>query len=341
MLSSPKGVVVALGNFDGVHLGHRAVIRRAKEEARARSMRLLAATFDPHPQAIVGGRRRGDSLMVGNSLGPFLLTPLEVKKEELIRLGVDEVRVIRFDSDLARKSPRSFVLEVLVGVLGAAVVVVGENFRFGYKASGGFSDLDSCMREAGGEAIAVPTLKIPGDASTPHEKSGEIVSSTKIRALLASGEVHEASTLLGRPYSLRGRVVAGEGRGRTLGFPTANVVPIDTRSLVPGRGVYAGRVCVYPLEEEGESSNVREYGACTNVGLAPTFAKERASRQEILVEAHLLDYDLGPGALYGKVLDVTFVERIRAEKRFLRVEDLKEQIARDVHEARRVLRKDA
>jgi len=295
-------VVVALGNFDGVHLGHQVVVRRAVEEARSRGMRAVAVTFDPHPRAVL---RPGSE--------PKLLTVLEVRKELLLGCGVDEVRVLRFDLDLSKKCPGDFVREVLVGELGAGVVVVGENFRFGYKASGDVKDLDRHMRDAGGEAYAVPTYVL-GEAAG----SGEAINSTRIRMLLHDGEAREAARLLGRPYSLRGVVVEGDKRGHALGFPTANVLP-GAVALVPGRGVYAGHVRV------GEE----RYGACTNVGVAPTF-----ERRESRVEAYLLDYE---GDLYGEVIDVTFEERLRPEKQFSGVYELKEQIARDVAEARRVV----
>lgn len=291
-----RGVVVALGNFDGVHLGHRAVVRRAVEEARARGVRSVAATFDPHPRAVL---RPGEE--------PGLLTIPEVREELLLGCGVDEVRRIPFDLDLSRKSPEGFVRDVLVGELGAGVVVVGENFRFGHKAAGDFGELRRSMRESGGDAVAVPILAL-----------GEGVNSSRIRGLIAEGAVREAAALLGRPYSLRGEVVVGDRRGRTIGFPTANVLP-DPRALVPGLGVYAGHVTV------GDA----RYGACTNVGVAPTF-----DRRERRVEAHLLDYE---GDLYGATVDVSFVERLRPEKRFSGIEDLKAQIARDVEGARRVL----
>lgn len=294
--------VVALGNFDGVHLGHQVVVRRAVGEARARGLRAVAATFDPHPRAVL---RPGSE--------PKLLTVLEVREELMLGCGVDEVRVIRFDLELSKKSPQDFVREVLVGELGAGVVVVGENFRFGYKAAGDVGDLERHMREVGGEAYAVPTYVL-GEAAGP----GEAINSTGIRALLHDGEAREAARLLGRPYSLRGVVVEGDRRGRTLGFPTANVLP-DAAALVPGRGVYAGHVRV------GEE----RYGACTNVGVAPTF-----ERRESRIEAYLLGYE---GDLYGEVVDVTFEERLRPEKRFSDVEELKEQIVRDVAEARRVV----
>ena len=291
-----------MGNFDGVHLGHQVVVRRVVEEARSRGMRAVAVTFDPHPWAIL---RPGSE--------PKLLTVLEVREELLLGCGVDEVRVLRFDLELSKKSPGDFVREVLVGELGAGVVVVGENFRFGYKASGDVKDLDRHMRDAGGEAYAVPTYVL-GEAVG----SGEAINSTRIRMLLHDGEVREAARLLGRPYSLRGVVVEGDKRGHALGFPTANVLP-GAVALVPGRGVYAGHVRV------GEE----RYGACTNVGVAPTF-----ERRESRVEAYLLDYE---GDLYGEVIDVTFEERLRPEKQFSGVYELKEQIARDVAEARRVV----
>jgi riboflavin kinase/FMN adenylyltransferase len=294
--------VVALGNFDGVHLGHQVVVRRAVEKARSRGMRAVAVTFDPHPRSVL---RPGSE--------PKLLTVLEVREELLLGCGVDEVRVLRFDLDLSKKSPGDFVREVLVGELGAGVVVVGENFRFGYKASGDVKDLDRHMRDAGGEAYAVPTYVL-GEAAG----SGEAINSTRIRMLLHDGEAREAARLLGRPYSLRGVVVEGDKRGHALGFPTANVLP-GAVALVPGRGVYAGHVRV------GEE----RYGACTNVGVAPTF-----ERRESRVEAYLLDYD---GDLYGEVIDVTFEERLRPEKQFSGVYELKEQIARDVAEARRAV----
>ena len=291
-----------MGNFDGVHLGHQVVVRRAVEEARSRGMRAVAVTFDPHPRSVL---RPGSE--------PKLLTVLEVREELLLGCGVDEVRVLRFDLDLSKKSPGDFVREVLVGELGAGVVVVGENFRFGYKASGDVKDLDRHMRDAGGEAYAVPTYVL-GEAAG----SGEAINSTRIRMLLHDGEAREAARLLGRPYSLRGVVVEGDKRGHALGFPTANVLP-GAVALVPGRGVYAGHVRV------GEE----RYGACTNVGVAPTF-----ERRESRVEAYLLDYE---GDLYGEVIDVTFEERLRPEKQFSGVYELKEQIARDVAEARRVV----
>ena len=288
---------MALGNFDGVHLGHQAVMRRAVEEGRRRGARVVAATFDPHPRAILGPR-----------VQPKLLTTLELRREALLRYGADEVRVIRFDLELSKKSPEEFVRDVLVGEIGAEAVVVGENFRFGHRAAGDVAELERLMRSYGAEVFAVAVEDEAG-------KGG--ISSTRIRELVAQGEVGLAASLLGRPYVLRGEVAVGDRRGRILGFPTANVVP-DQAVVVPARGVYAGFVRV------GKAL----YPACTNVGLAPTF-----ERGESRVEAYLIDFE---GDLYGRVVDVSFVRRIRPEKRFSGVEELKEQIARDVEAARRI-----
>jgi riboflavin kinase/FMN adenylyltransferase len=292
-----KNSVVALGNFDGVHLGHQAVVRRAVEEGRRRGTKVVAATFEPHPRAV---------LAPGSE--PRLLTTLAMRREELLGYGVDEVWAIRFDETLSKKSPEEFVRDVLVGGIGASAVVVGENFRFGHRAAGDFRELERLMRGFGGEAYAVPVRSEDGEAP---------ISSTRIRRLVGEGEVAEAAKLLGRPYVLRGEVVMGDKRGRTIGFPTANVLA-DPALVVPARGVYAGFVRV------GKDT----YAACTNIGVAPTF-----ERRESRVEAYLLGFE---GNLYGREVDVSFLQRIREEKRFSGVEELKTQISRDVEAARRI-----
>jgi riboflavin kinase / FMN adenylyltransferase len=290
-----RPVVVALGNFDGVHLGHQAVLERAAEEARKLGGSVVAATFWPHPRSVIG-----------NGEPPGLLTSMEMRREALLRYGAEEVREVRFDRELSKKSPEEFVRDVLVGEMGAGAVVVGENFRFGHRAAGDFGYLRRLMREFGGEAYAVEVRGSRGE-----------ISSTRIRTLLTEGEVSDAARLLGRPYAVRGVVVVGDRRGRTIGFPTANVRP-DEEVIVPARGVYACRVRV------GDDT----YAACTNVGVAPTF-----ERGESRIEAYLLDFE---GDLYGETVDVTFLERIRGERRFSGVDELKDQIGRDVEEARRI-----
>ncbi|AHY46704.1 ribF: riboflavin biosynthesis protein RibF [Rubrobacter radiotolerans] len=293
-----KGRSVALGNFDGVHLGHRSVLERAREEGRKRGLQAVAATFDPHPRAIL----RPES-------APKLLTDIETRRRLLLEAGMDDVVVVPFDRDLSTETPEEFVLSVLVGKLRAQVVVVGENFRFGYRASGDLSDLRRIMRQRGGEAFGVGVRR----------EDEEEISSTRIREALLGGRVAEASRLLGRPYEVPGHVVPGDRRGRTIGFPTANVLP-PKDLLVPARGVYA---CCVTLGGE-------VYPACVNVGVAPTFG-ERESR----IEAHLLDFE---GDIYGEKVSVEFVERIRKEKRFGDVEELVAQIRRDVEEAGEILR---
>jgi riboflavin kinase/FMN adenylyltransferase len=291
------GVVAALGNFDGVHLGHQAVLQRAVKEGRRRGARVVAATFDPHPRSVLGP-----------GVQPKLLTTLKLRREALLRYGADEVRAIRFDEELSSKSPEEFVRDVLVGEIEAKAVVVGKNFRFGHRAAGDVEDLSRLMRSFGGRAYAVAVRSGAGE--------GEI-SSTRIRGLIAEGEVGEAAELLGRPYVLRGEVIVGDRRGSSIGFPTANIIP-DPAVVVPGRGVYGGFVRV------GKAV----HPACTNVGVAPTFG-----RGESRIEAYLIDFE---GDLYGRVVDVSFGRRIRPEKRFSSVDELKKQITQDVEEARQI-----
>lgn len=272
-------------------MGHQAVLRRAVEEGARTERKVVAATFDPHPRTVL---RPGEA--------PGLLTTLELRREALLRYGAQEVFVIEFDEELSRKDPEEFVREVLVGRLGAGTVVVGQNFRFGHRAVGDIGELERLMRSYGGVALGVPLKE---------------VNSTHIRRLISAGEVGEAARLLGRSYVLRGEVAVGDKRGRTIGFPTANVVP-DPAVLIPARGVYAGFARV----------GKHEYAACTNVGIAPTFG-----RGESKVESYLLDFE---GDLYGETVDVSFARRIRSEKRFSGIDELKAQIVQDVEKARRI-----
>jgi riboflavin kinase/FMN adenylyltransferase len=269
---------IAVGEFDGVHLGHRAVIAGSD----------TVLTFEPHPLVVV----RPEA-------APRLLTSLEVKIELISELGVQELVVIPFDQGFAHQSPQEFVEHVLVDQLGAEHVSVGENFRFGHRAAG-----DTAMLAADGrfETRVVPLV----------EADGEVISSSRIRALVAGGDVESAARLLGARFRLRGEVVSGDRRGRTLGFPTANIVP-DELLVCPGHGVYAARIGARP--------------AAVNVGVRPTFGTGRA----VLVEAFLLDFD---GDLYGEVLTVEFVARLRGERRFDSVETLVEQMRRDVERTR-------
>jgi riboflavin kinase / FMN adenylyltransferase len=276
--AEPRPRRLAVGEFDGVHLGHREVIRGSD----------TVLTFEPHPLQVI----RPEA-------APKLLTSLEVKAELIGQLGVDELVVIPFDRSFAAQSPESFVDEVLVERLGATHVAVGENFRFGHRAAG---DAETLAADTRFETRVVPLVEV----------EGEIVSSSHIRALVQAGDVAGAARMLGSPFQLRGEVVRGDRRGRELGFPTANLVP-DEALVCPGHGVYVARA--------GDAC------AAVSVGVRPTFGTGRG----VLVEAYLLDRDV---ELYGRLLRVEFLERLRGERRFASVEALVEQMQRDVERTR-------
>src|SRR5919106_2635292 len=269
---------VAIGTFDGVHVGHREVIDGAD----------TVLTFDPHPLEILHP-----------AAAPKLIMPFKVKRDVIDGLGVEELVVIPFDKEFASISAEDFVSKVLVERLGADRVSVGENFRFGAKAKG-----DPAMLEARDEfeTRIVPLVEV----------DGETVSSSRIRALVAAGEMEEAHRCLGAPFMLEGPVVEGDRRGRELGFPTANLVP-DDRLVSPGHGVYAAFANGHP--------------AAVNIGVRPTFETGRG----VLIEAYLIDHEED---LYGQNLRIAFVSRLRGERRFASVEELIAQMHRDVEEAR-------
>jgi riboflavin kinase / FMN adenylyltransferase len=272
---------VAVGSFDGVHLGHREVIRGSDS----------VLTFEPHPSAVVAPQHT-----------PKLLTSLEVKAELIEELGVDELIVIPFDAEFAKRSAQEFIDEVLVGALDATHVSVGENFRFGNRAKG---DPRMLAEDERFSTRVMPLLEV----------EGEIVSSSHIRGLVLAGEVAQADRFLGSPFQLRGEVVHGDRRGRELGFPTANLIPDDTL-VCPGHGVYA---CL----ADGRP-------AAVNVGVRPTFVTGRGE----LIEAYILDFE---GDLYGRQLRLEFLARLRGERRFQSAEELIEQMRRDVIEAREIV----
>jgi riboflavin kinase / FMN adenylyltransferase len=271
---------VAIGTFDGVHLGHREVIRDSD----------TVVTFDPHPLAVINP-----------SALPKLLTPFGIKRDLIAGLGVAELVVVPFDSELASRSAEWFVEEVLVRRLRAERVSVGENFRFGKAAKG---DPELLRSRTEFETREVPLVEV----------AGETVSSSHVRGLIAAGEVSRAREFLGGPFLLENEVVPGDRRGRELGVPTANLVP-DGDLVCPGHGVYAAWAHGHP--------------AAVNVGVRPTFETGRG----LLVEAHLVDFE---GDLYGQTLRIAFLERLRGERRFESVDALVEQMQRDVEQARRI-----
>ena len=292
---SPSAVTI--GNFDGVHRGHQVLLRRAVDAAHDRGVRSVAITFEPHPAAVL---RPGSE--------PPRLQTLEDRVAELGNAGVDLVLVLPFTEELAALSPQAFVHRVLVDRLQAVRVVVGTNFRFGHRAAG---DVVTLVEE--GEVHGFGT-----EAVTILELDGIPLSSSAVRARLAEGDIDWVTRALGRPHHLPGTVVPGDGRGRTIGVPTANLdVPGDL--VVPPNGVYAGHV-----RHAGE-----RFAAVTNVGVRPTF--DGAART---VETHLLDVDLD---LYGRSVDVTFEHRLRGEQRFDGPEQLVARIRTDIDEARVLL----
>jgi riboflavin kinase/FMN adenylyltransferase len=292
-----SGSVVAIGNFDGVHLGHQALFAHAGKLARQEGVPALALTFDPHP-----GR------FFSPELAPPLITTEEQKLRQLERCGLDIVVVQRFDREFAKLKPDQFIREVLVRHLSARHVVVGQGFVFGRHRAGNLATLGTLGREC-------------GFATHGHDlvrASGIPISSTKVREFVLMGRMRGAKALLGREFEVIGTVVTGAGKGRTIGIPTANLEP-DTE-LIPGRGVYAGRAMV-----GGEF-----YPSVINVGTAPTV---RTSTQ-MIIEAHLLDFS---GDLVGERLSVTFTQRLRSEERFSSIEELVAAIQRDIDSARQIL----
>jgi riboflavin kinase/FMN adenylyltransferase len=281
----PRPRRVAVGTFDGVHRGHREVIAGAD----------TVLTFDPHPTAVI---QPGAT--------PRLLTD-PIRKARLIgSLGVEELVVIPFDREFASRSAQQFVDDVLVGALGATHVSVGENFRFGNKAKG---DTELLRADDRFQTRVVQLLEL----------DGEIVSSSHIRGLVLGGAVEYAGQLLGDPFTMTGIVVHGDERGRTLGYPTANLIP-DPAYVTPGHGVYAAVATI-----DGGA----RYPAAVSVGVRPTFVTGRGE----LIEAYLLDFE---GDLYDTRLELAFLKRLRGEKRFDSVAALVDQMALDVQSAREI-----
>jgi len=288
--------VVALGAFDGIHLAHQKILATARTRARALGLRALACTFDPHPLTVLQPER-----------APAPITELAENLARIAEQGLDTAVVIVFTREFSLLEAEAFVKDVLVGRLKAREVVVGFNHTFGRGARGNARLLAELGPQYGFVAHVIPPLVVDGVA----------VSSSGIRQALAAGDVARARKFLGHPYTVRGRVLRGKGRGRQLGFPTANLKP--ERELIVPAGVYAGRA-----SWEGGRA-----GAVVNVGIRPTFGEG-----EYWVEAYLLDF---AGDLYDSLLVLEFEERIRPEQKFPDVEALRAQVASDVATAARLL----
>lgn len=305
-----NGRVVTIGAFDGVHMGHRELLRLVHELADARDLPATVLTFDRHPAEIV----RPD-------LAPPLLTDVEHKLELLAETGmVDETVVLTFDQARSRESAEEFVSSVLAEMLAARVIVVGADFHFGYRRRGNVALLQQMGADLGFEALSlglVGPADASGDDSLPF-------SSTRVRSLIGDGNVAAAAHILGRDHEVRGLVESGDRRGRALGFPTANVA-IDGRVCLPSDGVYAGRL---------RTAEETELPAAISLGRRPTFYEEGGRR---LLEAHALDWD---GDLYGQRVGVTFSGRLRGQLRFEGPDaeaQLIEQMQRDITNAREAL----
>jgi riboflavin kinase / FMN adenylyltransferase len=291
---TPRPRAVAIGTFDGVHVGHRAVIAEAVHYARQHGLTSTVLTFDHHPLSVVDPAR-----------SPRLLTPLKLKAELIAELGIDELVVLRFDDEVATLDPPSFC-RLLVERLEARAVAVGENFTFAAGGSGTAATLKTCGSRSGFETIVVPLVAT----------GGRPMSSSRIRDLLQEGRLDEARELLGRPPRSVGVVVHGFKRGQQLGFPTANV-EAETGTMFPGRGVYAARVLV----------NGSWYRAAVNVGHNPTFLHHGDETGIVHVEAFLVSFS---GDIYGAEIRLDFVAKIRDERSFEFVDDLVAQMHRDV-----------
>ena len=307
-----KGCILTIGNFDGVHLGHQEILTTAKKMAVRKQTELAAITFDPHPVAILQPER-----------SPGVLTPLELKTCFLAELGVDRLFVLKSTRRLLSLSPQDFIERFLVKNIQPSVVVEGQDFNFGFRRGGNISTLQKLGDEKGFLVSVVKARKI-------KLSTGETlrVSSTMVRNLLESGRVADAAVALSRPYRLIGQVVPGHGKGRQLGFPTANLQPL--RQIIPAEGVYAGFVEIGETIEQVCKSR-KKLQAALSIGTAQTLGTDRPR----LVEAHLLMENVGE--LIGKWLAMDFIKHLRNQMKFASEKELSAQIAKDCKKAKEIL----
>jgi riboflavin kinase/FMN adenylyltransferase len=293
-------VALTIGNFDGVHLGHRAMVGLLTDAARQRELASCVMTFEPHPREFFAPDR-----------APTRLTSLREKLELLAGLGVEQVHVRRFDYDFARVTPEDFIEQVLLSGLGVRWVLVGDDFRFGARRQGDVGLLREALALKGVEVVQMQTVSLDGTR----------VSSTAVRERLANGDLRGAAQLLGRPYSISGRVVGGEKLGKLLGFPTANVQMKHNRPPLAG---------IFVVEVSGLDERPLE--GVASLGVRPTIAEGGAP----VLEVHLLDFERD---IYGRHLQVRFLHKLRDEQKFADLETLKRHIARDVEDARQFFRR--
>ena len=302
--ATPAGTphAITIGNFDGVHLGHQAILAELKAAARASGLTSCVVTFEPHPRELFSPHA-----------APTRLTSLREKCELLFAHGVDRVQVLRFNRAFANLSADEFIERVLVQGLNAKWVMIGDDFCFGAKRSGDLAHLKAAGQKLGFEVHAMPTVKFGVGENAAR------VSSSEVRELLSAGDVARAARLLGRPYSISGRVVHGDALGRTLGFPTANVQMRHNRP--PLTGIYAVKV---------EGAGGRPLNGVASLGVRPTVT----SSGQVKLEVFIFDFDQD---IYGRHIRVDFLQKIRDEEKYKDLETLKRQIAKDADEARRFL----
>ncbi len=319
-----SGSVLTIGNFDGVHLGHQEILIAAKQTASERRAELVVMTFEPHPLVVLHPQKR-----------PGILTSLALKKHLLAEFGVDCLLVLKTTSELLSLSPQDFVEQFIVKNIQPGVVVEGESFNFGCGRGGGVRTLQELGAEKGFEVSVVEAKEVK--LSTPPlggaGSTGQTVqiSSTLIRNMLEGGNVADAAIALSRPYRLIGQVVPGCGKGKQLGFPTANVEPV--RQLVPAEGVYAGFVQIANSEEKICAAK-EKIPAAFSIGRSETLGSDNP----LAIEAHVLIGEVGD--LHDKWLAMDFVKRIRDQQKFETEKDLSAQIAKDCEKAKEILAAD-
>jgi riboflavin kinase/FMN adenylyltransferase len=294
-----RGVFLAIGVFDGVHIGHQRVIGRACEEARAANACAIALTFDPHPMRVLQPDR-----------APLLLTSTEHKLALMQNLGLAATFVMKFDDKLAATEPEDFLKNLARGIQNLRAVCVGSRFRFGHKRAGDVALMKKLSAELGFEVHEIESVRAA---------DGEIVSSTAIRQHVLAGNLQKAAQMLGRRFSILGTVEKGDNLGRKLGFPTANLNPHN--EIMPPDGVYVAEVAI----------ENKRFGGVINIGMRPTFA-DRSHRR--VLEVHIFDFDR---EIYGEDIEIFFIEKLRDEKKFGSLDELRAQIGRDALKARSIL----
>jgi len=294
----PNDTACGIGNFDGVHLGHQKLIKTLLECSQSKNLDSLIFTFDPHPSKV---------LFPNN--GVKLIMTQDKKRKIIESYGIDHFVLAPFTQEFSKMDYKDFVHKILIEKCRAKVVVIGFNYKFGYKGLGTAESLKQLCSEAGIDTIIIP----------PVTHKGNIVSSTFIRSLLEKGDVRNAAKYIGRYFTVEGRVEQGKHLGKSLGFPTANIYP-DTDLVLPAKGVYAVLV----------TFNNKIYKGVANLGTKPTF-----NGNDIVLEIHLFDFS---GNLYGQKLEVSFIQNLRSEIKFDKPEDLVKQVQRDLHNAKEILK---